>query len=87
VSAKADYVRSQGQTRSHECHWPGCGKQVPPAMWGCKTHWFQLPARLRAMIWATYRPGQERTLAPSPQYIAAAEAVQQWIADHEARHD
>jgi len=34
MSTKADYVRSQGQTRNHHCHWPGCDKQVPPAMWG-----------------------------------------------------
>lgn len=24
MSTKADYVRSQGQTRDHHCHWPGC---------------------------------------------------------------
>lgn len=80
MSAKADYVRSQGQTRSHECHWPGCGKQVPPAMWGCKAHWFKLPASLRAHIWRTYQPGQEKGDADvTPEYIEAAEAVQRWI--------
>jgi len=41
MSTKADYVRSQGQTRNHHCHWPGCDKQVPPAMWGCKGHWYR----------------------------------------------
>ena len=32
VSSKADYVRSAKQTRRHTCHWPGCRRQVPPAM-------------------------------------------------------
>lgn len=63
MSTKADYVRSQGQSRTHHCHWPGCEKQVPPAMWGCKTHWFKLPANLRAMVWSTYRPGQHPWLS------------------------
>lgn len=42
MPSKADYVRAQGQTRPHHCHWPGCDKQVPPAMWSCKPHWFAL---------------------------------------------
>lgn len=64
----------------HTCHWPGCGKEVPPAMWGCKGHWFTLPKRLRDRIWATYRRGQEITKSPSPEYIEAALEVQKWIA-------
>lgn len=48
-------------------------------MWGCRQHWFSLPARLRAKIWATYRPGQEITKTPSAEYIAAAKEVQLWI--------
>ncbi len=59
MSEKADYVRSQRQDRRHECHWPDCDRQVPPAMWGCKQHWFKLPKRLRDAIWAEYVPGQE----------------------------
>jgi len=64
----------------HTCHWPGCQKPVPPAMWGCKGHWFSLPKHLRDRIWATYRRGQEITKSPSPEYIEAALAVQEWIA-------
>jgi hypothetical protein len=81
VTTKADYVRSQGQTRAHHCHWPGCERQVPPAMWGCKGHWFALPAGLMARIWATYKPGQEVAGMPSAAYIEAAKAVQAWIAE------
>lgn len=65
---------------SHTCHWPGCGKAVPPSMWGCKAHWFKLPKALRDRIWATYRPGQEISKTPSDSYIEAAKAVQKWIA-------
>lgn len=64
----------------HTCHWPGCTKEVPPAMWGCKPHWFKLPKPLRDAIWKTYVPGQEVTKTPSRQYLAAAALVQGWIA-------
>lgn len=76
---KVAYVKRQGQTRDHHCHWPGCDKQVPPAMWGCKAHWFKLPAGLRAKVWATYRPGQEVNGTPSAAYLKVADEVQQWI--------
>jgi hypothetical protein len=63
----------------HVCHWPGCDKHVPPAMWGCKAHWFTLPKTLRDRIWATYRRGQEVTKTPSPEYMKVALEVQEWI--------
>jgi len=76
---KTAYVRTQGQTRRHTCHWPGCEKQVPPAMWGCKAHWYALPKPLRDEIWRHFRPGQEKTSTPSAEYVAAARKVQNWI--------
>ncbi len=82
---KADYVRSQGQTRSHHCHWPGCSKQVPPAMWGCKVHWFKLPLALRNKVWATYVPGQEVSMTPSDAYLEVADEVQRWITENGER--
>lgn len=82
VEAKRRYVRRQGQTRNHECHWPSCDKQVPPAMWGCRTHWFALPKALRDRIWAAYVPGQEVSMTPSEEYLDVADEVQQWIRDH-----
>jgi hypothetical protein len=63
----------------HTCHWPGCETVVPPAMWGCRQHWFTLPKALRDRIWATYRPGQECTKDPSDAYLRAAIGVQEWI--------
>lgn len=81
---KVDYVKSQPQSRRHTCHWPGCTKQVPPAMWGCKPHWFKLPYGLRVQIWSSFEPGQEVSLTPSDDYLEAARAVQEWIAEQEA---
>ena len=77
---KATYVTRQRQTRSHTCHWPGCERQVPPAMWGCKQHWFALPKPLRDAIWKEYRPGQEKDGTPNLRYLSVAQLVQEWIA-------
>lgn len=79
-NAKVAHVLRATQTRDHACHWPGCTQQVPPARWGCRKHWYSLPIDLRNDIWKAYRPGQERTGTPSREYVAAARAVQDWIA-------
>lgn len=76
---KAEYVRNAKQARAHTCHWPGCGKQVPPAMWGCLHHWKKLPRDLRMRIWGAYRPGQEEDLDVSSKYIEVARETQEWI--------
>lgn len=76
---KVAYVKTQGQTRDHHCHWPGCPEQVPPAKWGCAAHWFKLPKPLRARIWRTFDPGQEVNGTPSVEYVVAARAAQDWI--------
>lgn len=79
TAEKVNYVRSQGQTRKHTSHWPGCERQVPPAMWGCKGHWFKLPQYLRDAIWEAYVPGQEIRMDPSEEYLDVAYEVQCWI--------
>lgn len=79
IRDKVNYVKSQGQTRNHHCHWPGCTHQVPPAMWGCLAHWRKLPKRFRDRIWETYRPGQEKTLTPSREYLDVALEIREWI--------
>jgi len=78
---KADYVVRQKGDGKHGCHWPGCPKKVPPAMWGCKPHWFKIPKHLRDWIWRTYEPGQETDGTPSRDYLEAADAVQTWIGE------
>lgn len=79
IGNKVNHVRRAGQTRNHECHWPDCNEQVPPAMWGCRRHWFMLPKYLRNKIWAAYQVGQEITMTPSKEYVVAAREVQDWI--------
>jgi transcriptional regulator with XRE-family HTH domain len=79
IAAKRRYVQRQSQTRKHHCHWPGCETQVPPAVWGCKPHWFRLPKALRDRIWRTYQPGQEVDMTPSTAYLDVADEVQAWI--------
>lgn len=82
ISRKRGHVKRAGQTRDHHCHWPGCTAQVPPAMWGCKTHWFKLPKALRDRVWATYAPGQEIDMTPSREYLDVADDVQRWIKEN-----
>lgn len=84
VSRKRAYVKRQPQTRKHHCHWPNCDAQVPPAMWGCKAHWFRLPKALRDRIWHAYAPGQEVDMTPSEEYLQVADDVQRWIKEHGA---
>lgn len=76
---KAEYVKGQPQSKEHGCHWPGCDKQVPPAMWGCSQHWFKLPLGIRNKIWASYRPGQEIDMSPSREYVKVGREAQDWI--------
>lgn len=78
---KAEYVKSEARkgTGGHHCHWPRCETPVPPAMWGCRKHWYLLPQRLRNAIWAAYQPGQEITKRPSARYVEVARQVQAWI--------
>lgn len=83
LSTKVLYVKAQGQTRDHHCHWPGCAENVPPAKWGCSKHWFTLPKALRDRIWAAYVPGQEITATPNAQYVAVCCEAQIWIAQYE----
>lgn len=66
----------------HTCHWPGCEIAVPPAMWGCKSHWYALPKTLRDEVWSAYVPGQEDRKDPSDAYLDVAHRVQAWINDH-----
>lgn len=84
--SKAEYVKDQAARNTrfdHHCHWTGCTRQVPPAMWGCRAHWYKLPQRLRNAIWRAYRPGQELTKDPSVEYLKVAREVQDWIAQYE----
>lgn len=83
IGEKVEHVLAEAKKKTdgaHHCHWPNCPRAVSPAMWGCKTHWFKLPADIRSAIWASYRPGQEQSKTPSTVYIGAARRAQEWIA-------
>lgn len=82
---KVAYVASQAKLshRKHECHWPGCKKQIAPAMWGCSKHWFTLPYPIRRSIWVNYQIGQEKSKKPSEGYLIAAKAAQEWISKYQ----
>jgi hypothetical protein len=82
ISDKVAHVKAATQTRSHGCHWPGCHSQVPPAMWGCRPHWYALPQAIRNRIWAAYRAGQENDMRPSRRYVEAAMEAQKWIREN-----
>jgi hypothetical protein len=82
MGQKVEHVRAELRKpvpAGHTCHWPGCKVQVPPAVWGCKRHWFRLPKILRDKIWRAYRTGQEITKRPSREYLAVADEVAKWI--------
>lgn len=83
IGEKVAHVKAQPRVSGHTCHWPGCTVNVPPAMWGCKAHWFRLPRSLRNKIWLAYRPGQEQDKRPSEAYVAVAKEVQLWINEHD----
>ena len=82
MADKVKHVTAAGQTREHACHWPGCEKQVAPAMWGCRPHWFKLPRHIRRAIWQAYEIGQEESFEVSEAYHHAARAAQDWIREH-----
>lgn len=69
---------------AHVCHAENCNVPVPPKMMMCRKHWFMVPKPLRDAVWAEYRPGQEITKDPSVEYIDAAFAAVQAVADREA---
>jgi hypothetical protein len=79
MNEKVEHVRRAHQDRRHTCHWPQCEQQVPPAMWGCRTHWYRLPKNVRDAIWQSYEPGQEQRMDPSEAYVVAARAAEDWI--------
>lgn len=70
---------------SHRCHAIGCDAEVPPAILMCRRHWFAVPGPLRKRVWRLYRPGQEVTKEPSPEYLAAARAAIEAVAAKEGR--
>lgn len=57
---------------SHLCHAIGCYAPIPPKLLMCMHHWRLVPRDLQDAVWEYYRPGQEITKDPSPEYLLAA---------------
>jgi hypothetical protein len=49
----------------------------------CARHWRMVPKALQNAVWSTYRPGQERTKDPSPEYLVAARSAIDAVAERE----
>lgn len=67
----------------HLCHALRCKTPVEPKLLMCGRHWRMVPKPLKDRVWATYRPGQEVTKDPSREYVKAALAAVNAVADKE----
>lgn len=69
---------------SHLCHAYGCSAEVAPSLFMCRRHWLMVPRALQNAIWRTYRQGQETTKDPTPEYLDAAKAAKDAVANRES---
>lgn len=72
-------------SRHHTCHALACERNVPPRMHMCKHHWSMVPRDKQRALWAAYKPGQERTMSPSVEYLHAAAACVRAVAEAEGQ--
>lgn len=63
----------------HNCHWIDCTTIVPPSLWGCTKHFLLLPKPIRDELQRTYSPEDEEKHRPSPEYLKALAAAQNWM--------
>jgi hypothetical protein len=57
---------------THPCPVGACDQQVRADRLMCRTHWYQVPPRLRAAVWATWRSGAGAGTPPHRAAIRAA---------------
>lgn len=67
----------------HLCHAIGCTVAVPPSKLMCLKHWRMVPKALQHAVWEHYVPGQERRKDPSRDYLVAALAAVEAVAEKE----
>jgi len=67
----------------HLCHARQCQTAVPPKRLMCLKHWRMVPRALQRRVWALYRPGQEITKTPTPEYLEAARDAVEAVAKAE----
>jgi hypothetical protein len=70
---------------AHTCHATGCEAPVPPEMWGCRKHWYQVPHPIRIRIVRAYRAGQCEDWQPSREYLVAAREAVVAVAEREGK--
>lgn len=51
----------------------------------CAPHWRMVPKPLQRALWAAYKPGQERRMDPTPEYLRAAAACVRSVAEAEGQ--
>ena len=64
----------------HTCHATGCTTEVHPRYFMCRRHWWMVPRGMQQKLWAVYRPGQEVTKDPSPEYLDVAREIIDYVA-------
>lgn len=63
---------------THECPADGCSRRCPPAMLGCRTHWFKVSTATRQALqraWA-HAPFTDRYFAARDAAVAEMNAAQ-----------
>ena len=70
---------------THTCHARGCTRPVKPELLMCAQHWFMVPTSLRWPVIRNYRRGQCDDKKPSREWVAAARAAIDAVAQAEGR--
>lgn len=68
---------------AHLCHARGCSTAVDPRLLMCAPHWRLVPRALQLAVWRSYRRGQELRKDPSREYVEAARAAIEAVAQRE----
>ena len=71
----------------HTCHAIGCKCPCDPACLMCAPHWRLVPPLLQQAVRQTFRPGQERSKRPAPDWLLAATDARLAVARQETRDD
>lgn len=66
------------------CYANDCHATVSPNLLMCRRHWFMVPARLRAQVWALYREGVSNGNHPTREYVVVINQARDAVAREEA---
>jgi hypothetical protein len=75
----------------HHCHaitpQGVCQKLVPPKLFMCSTHWYNLTKILQKLVWRYYEPNQENTKRFSLEYHMVTEFCKLYVLAKELRKE